>query len=1103
MIRYIEIPDLSTTPKNMTILVETVFPAIIKAVEKNNIDFVLFPGDLHDCNFYLSKELNQLHGFMQKLLEICPCAGVVGTPGHETEDMYAPLERMGFVLMRPGWTYGYFGNEGNNGTIRKVNFDTGWDGRLDAVLFGIPELIPSRIQQDTGYPTHVDYLREYVAPMRLQFESVPAILAIHGTISDYSQENETDPKKKSVAVFIRTDDLAECGLTRISSGHIHLPFEFNKVCGGYAGSWSEDWGCTGFIPAMNLVETGLTIDATLNGNQIGKYETHITRLPYGTPRREKIYAPLASYDPNVAYWLHLENEVSEAESKAIETMMKHPWSRITYESKRIESKRITRDQAETSNLSELFKLFYPSIEPETLSLVEVLDHKTATPPKPPRKVTVESVEVEGCIGFGGKSFSMNQSQLRDKLNLLAGDNGDGKSFAASFFSPYPDTVGKLPKSGRPSSIWEWFDGSGSIRKQIKLNNENHYHEINIKGQKVSCSLQVEGIEILRKGTFEEMKTVCEELYGSFVDYLLTSFYVQPGQGYKIDGKIAEAGLMNASRTEIQKLVQAIAGIDHEKALETANGNVKRIDVEITEKTGWIKGVESVAADVQVLKDQGEDLSKRYLAKIDEQTIFEQVFEDKKDNLDLLIEQQKANEKEKAREAVDTKAIREAETKRDSLADTIKSLRITISNLSHNQHIVKLDDERLARMTERDQVIFRNNKKRNAYDTAMNNYNKLLGELQLRIKVENNRIDNDYKSKKSSYDSQLAKYKFDIDHAAKPCESCGKIPYVDAQKKLETAKTELAKLIEPIEPTLQPVPNKLSTPAPVLEPIESVIDNEPCTINRMAIESKIKDGLAAQATIEAKQKRLDELTTEITTLCKIGYNLNVTIDDQVKTALEEIASLQSTYSAILVEVGKLETQIHEIKNQILASKQRSDDLKAVSEFVATSTELLARWKYIATQLRSDKIPAMELDTVAETIDQAATEILEPWRDGAYTFRTRTQKQGASKIVDYFDIMVHDNRTGLEKSFTSYSVGERAMMNDAYIKALIQIRNSRSRIEYSPLIADEADSAIDIPTVPIFYAMQETYYRDEKVIIISHTPDAKNYIPNKIIVKELCK
>ena len=1081
MIRYLEIPDLSATPKNMSILVDIVFPAILKAARESNIDFALFPGDLHDTNFYLSSELNALHDFIQAMLEICPCAGVVGTSGHETEDMYAPLERMGFVLMMPGKTYG-FSKESNR------IFETGIQDKYnDCILFGIPELVPSRIQQD-HYSTHADYLREYVAPMRLQFESIPAILAIHGTISDYSQENEIDPKKKSAAVFVRTDDLAECGLTRVSAGHIHLPWESNKLSCGYAGSWGEDWGCTGFIPAMNMIEIqGIDpLDSPL-----------ITRIPYGTPRREKIYAPLDSYDPNVAYWLSSSDPFATCPAG-------HPWSRVTFDPPKTEAKRITREESEGADLPGLFKLIDSNVEPATLVLVKDLDKKTANPPKSPRNVTVERVEVDGCIGFHGKQFVWDIGLLRDKLNLFDGDNGDGKSFGASFIHPYPDTVGKLPKSGRASSIWEWFDGSGAIRKKIRLNSENHYHEITIKGQKVSCSLQVEETEILKKGTFEEMRTVCEELYGSFIDYLLTSFYVQPKQGYKVDQKIVEGGLMDASRSEIQKLVQAIAGIDHSQALETANGNVKRIDAEITEKTGWIKGVESVVVDVQSLKDKGEVLSRGYLAMIDEQTIAEQALEDKKENFGLLLEQQKANEKEIDIKIADQKKLLILSEKENCILDDLDKLVSSLVQMPKNQESIALDDARLARMTDRAQTILRNDKKLNAYDTALNNYNKRLGDLQLKIKVDNNRIKNEYDSRVSLYNSNKAKYQSIIDHAAKPCENCGEIPYADIKRQLETAKTELSKLVLPVGIGLPPIPDKLPTEsAPSLPTLEPVIAEEPCVINRMAVEAEIKAGLAAQATIEAKQKQLDELTAEITALSEITYDLDDSIDDQVKNASDKIEALQTQHSTILVEVWKLETQIHEIKNQIFASKQRAADLKAATEFVATSTDLLARWKYIAAMLRPDKIPAMELDTVAETIDAEATEILKPWRDGAFAFRTRTQKQGASKIVDDFDIMVHDNSTGIEKSFTSYSVGERAMMNDAYVKALIKIRNERSHIEYSPLISDEADSAVDRKTIQVFYAMQEAYYEDEKVIVISHTPDAKNYIPNKIIVKELCK
>jgi len=251
MIRYLAIPDLSATPARMPILREIVFPAILRAAREHSIDFALFPGDVHDTNFYLSNEHNSILDFFAELMIICPVAGVCGTPGHETPAMYGALERIGFVLMRPGRVYGFFGTKPGLTDFVEITRE-GDEPR--AIIFGIPELIPSRIQQELGYPTHADYLREYVAPIRLQFESLPAILVIHGTISDCSQENELDPKLKNAASYIRTEDIHDAGITRTEAGHIHTPIEFRKTCGGYAGSWSEDWSSIGFIPCMNLVE---------------------------------------------------------------------------------------------------------------------------------------------------------------------------------------------------------------------------------------------------------------------------------------------------------------------------------------------------------------------------------------------------------------------------------------------------------------------------------------------------------------------------------------------------------------------------------------------------------------------------------------------------------------------------------------------------------------------------------------------------------------------------------------------------------------------------------------------------------------------------------
>jgi hypothetical protein len=112
-------------------------------------------------------------------------------------------------------------------------------------------------------------------------------------------------------------------------------------------------------------------------------------------------------------------------------------------------------------------------------------------------------------------------------------------------------------------------------------------------------------------------------------------------------------------------------------------------------------------------------------------------------------------------------------------------------------------------------------------------------------------------------------------------------------------------------------------------------------------------------------------------------------------------------------------------------------------------------------------------------------------------------GKKDVVDAFDIPVHDNSTGIEKSFLAFSPGQKTFLNDAYVKALVRIRNQRAHITYSPIVSDEADSAVDLVSIPTFYAMQEAFYSDERVLVISHTPDAGNYISNQIKIKELIR
>jgi hypothetical protein len=1090
MIRYLAIPDLSATPARMPILREIVFPAILRSAREHSIDFALFPGDVFDVNYYLGNDLNSLQDFFAELMNACPVAGVCGTPGHETPAMYGALERIGFVLMRPGRVYAL---DGFNHQIIEIKNLAIRQQTLGCILFGIPELIPSRIQQELGYPTHADYLREYVAPMRMQFESIPAILAIHGTISDYSQENELDPTKRSASAFVRTDDIAETGVTRTEAGHIHTPWESSKICAGYAGSWGEDYGCLGFVPAMNLIElqeNGTPFPESGKDNS----GVSITRIGYGTPARMKIDKPLPVYSPDIAYWLHTTDPT-------IETIGGHPWSRITHEPQRIESRRITHEQAAGATLADLYKLNDPTIDAVTLSLLRDLDKSESAISKPARKVSVNAIEVEGCTFFKG-ALRLTLDQLTDRLNLLIGQNGDGKSAALSFFSPYPDTIGKLPKCGRPSAIWEWFDGAGRISKYVSLNDEQHLHEIIIKGKKVTCSLVVNGVEQLDKGTFDEMKTRCEQLYGSFVDYLLTSFYVQPQQGYRVDGAIAEGGLVNASRSDMQRLVQAIAGIDHEQAHREALDQQAATEKTLADKESWLKGAAEFAVDVPNLVRGLADYNS--LIRLRECEIKSTLFygKNKKTEYETLIEKQKANEKEKERKESDQKIYITQKGKKIAEIKAIRSLETVASQLPTNQATLDSDDALIARMNARQEIENRNATTRNEYTRLSTDYNSRLALLQVKTKTANNTADNEYNTALSCYQSNKAKHEATIGHAGMVCEHCGKIPFALMAKQVEHAQAELKTLIEPIKPTATPIPESIpGEPLPIAPTYKPVPAVEPSTINRAALLAEIQAGQSARATIDAKQEQLAGIQTELDALAAITYTISDTIDAEVSTSAAQLESLRTQHATLKTELATLNAQADALRDQIERATEHAAQIESTRAQVVTLTDTLGRWKYIASRMK--RVAAMELELVIEDIDREATAILSPYRDGRYTFQTRTQRMGTEDVVDEFDIMIHDNETGIERSFASHSVGEKAFLSDPYTKALIKIRNQRSHITYSPIISDEADSAIDIPSIPVYYAIQDAYYQDERVIVISHTPDARNYIGNQIAVKELLK
>jgi hypothetical protein len=272
-----------------------------------------------------------------------------------------------------------------------------------------------------------------------------------------------------------------------------------------------------------------------------------------------------------------------------------------------------------------------------------------------------------------------------------------------------------------------------------------------------------------------------------------------------------------------------------------------------------------------------------------------------------------------------------------------------------------------------------------------------------------------------------------------------------------------------------------------------------------LENIIEAGMKAESEIKAMKEQNDHAQERINTLqhtisnIKINHTIDVSVEN-VETKLEEV---RNKYSGIKTILATYEADLKNEKEKLEKLNQQKKEIEADKKALSKLKTHLEEWQYIAKMLNADKIPALELEIIIGGIDQTATEIINPFMSGRYSFKTVTQIEGKNKAVDKFDIIIHDAETGNEASIFFKNPGHKAFFSDCYIKALIQKRNEKSVISYSPIIMDESDGPISPEQIPVYYDIQNNYFQDNTVLIVSHSTDAKQFIQNIVNIEELKK
>lgn len=1112
--KIIEVPDFHFSPKWNTESAK-IAKVVAKAATDNKASLIALPGDLYDAPIMVTDKggINQLRRIIKTWLDICPVIAIEGTPSHDGPGCYGPLEDMGLVLLKPGKTYGLYGKKVSELEKSKAP---------DLLLFGIPELDKHNVQAKLALPAeqanHMaldlfsQYVEEYIAPARAMHPDVPALALLHGNVSDARKENTSDIILRASDIVIHAELLEVAGVDRWALGHIHTPWESSVVWGGYSGFTGIDsnpWGKRDFLPAMNVVDM--------------KAKT-IERVPYGTPMRKKILRPLDKYDPEVAYWLVSK----DPEYQFPEGM--HPWSRITYDETRLETRRVTAEQAkDVKKLSDLFKLIDPDVSDNVIELVDTIpESRAATGASVDIRMT--KLEVKGCVFFHGKDVEFDLASLPDGVTAITGDNGSGKSSLLAFCTPYPLVVGKDTSSGRISAIRDFFVGRDSmIRKEFIVNGSKHEHLITIKGAhtqnpRTECYLTIDGEPQLDCGTFDEMMATCEELYGPFGDYRLTTFYEQPLQSPK-----STSSLMSASMTDIRNLVQNIAGIDREGEKRFALDRLAEHRKEATRLLSWITGAESMVEDVDALTELLEGLEQAKGPISEAMKESEAAGLDLKKDVAVLREQKSFSDSEILRKQKDAQAIKDLELANITLSgDVVK----VMANVDRIEEINKALDDNKKAEAELRKIEAAEHKEKEAqwaWDEKASGIRKMEHDWRDAIRLveeTNRRVRDEFANRQNvltrdidASEISVQNHKRRIESNNNPCPECG---YLDPDAKniiklnqealekveahIEKVKAELAALEQP---ELTPAPEE---PAELTEAREALGDRpeisekeKPQVLSSGEVEAlhqELADAKDADKKIAQLKERIAANDEAIEKLKATEYEIMTTIDESLAAVEDAYNAERKKWTDLNSELATITARLDSVAERIKKSEEQAAEIEASRKQAGDEEAKAQSWDYISGMLMPNKIPALELELMLDSIDAEASRIIEPYHEGRFAMRTETQSEGRAGAVDRFDIMVYDAETGEERSFMKHSPGQKAFFSDAYVKALVRQRNERSMRSYAPVIMDESDGPIQPELVGQYYEMQRRYWTIP-VLAVSHSPASHEHIIQHIDIEEVKK
>lgn len=1125
-----------------------------KTGRREKVDVFLLAGDLFNRGITNSSaaRLPDLIAAMKRLLLIAPVFAVSGTPTHDVAGCYAPLQELGLQLLAPGGSVTFETEDENLLIFGLPEPSKTW------LLAG-----QNGMSAEEAAEAVKAALRKILLGMgavRAEHPELPAVLIYHGAVEGATLANG---QLLEGGISLGREDLALVGADYIAMGHVHLAQQIPGLPAYYSGSaFPVDWGELD-QKGCNLVE----IDPSFVGAGSGLYCSTVTRIDFPHAPRKKICveairdasSPGFDYDTDLSackldgydVWLSIEADRETSERidcdaelvSLVDEYGANPESRVTLQILPTETVRAA-EITEQKHLREKVAVYAEASGESVANAKSVLAKADALEAETVGDASftgthlrIRKLRLRGATGIwkglGLDEITLNLDHYDAGLIALVGPNGAGKSTLLENMHPWPCLLtreGKLQDHFRlrDSARELWFvdeRDSAEYRALMLIDGVNatgkaEYHLFYSDGDP-SVDWQP-----LTNGRREDYEAAITKLFGSLALFLRSAFVSQ--RPTKNNPDLAEA-----TKGEKKAIFRELAGLDWlQAAAEQAKDTADQIEAEVS-RSEAVTGAR--IESLQALPDLH--------AKFDRTVVELEKQQAELDGLEAegkrLAERAKELAAEKERQAATERAIAEAMATfntagidREKATAEIASLQAALSQrgaaeaeLATYDQLREEERHESERAKEHAEQVAR---VQSEYASALRDHRDHEKTLHAEIEAARKTVA-DLEVHKARVLSRVDALAGDL---AKPIYTCPQCGYVDPElaKQRETKQKDTEALqqdvldtdieIEAEKRAIDALQAKATQPpeAPKLPAFDDVplltLRGKLLKIDAAKLKGildRARDAASRIAELEKVEAALQRKAIEAMDHAEdLRGQLDDTLVGRLDKALADLEYARQQYIAANEIRATLRGQADLYRQRIEELEKLQEEIEEAQQLIAKQKAEGAEWRYLERACGVDGIQALELDALGPGIAEVANRLL----SAAYGMRfavefrtTRIAGRGSKvKQVEDFSIFIHDSEHGSEQELSTLSGGERVWIVRALYDAFSIVRDRNTGLRFMTAFQDEADGALDPEARLAYFAMLRAAHAESgrrNTIIITHSQDAQEMIPQRIVMTELAE